>query len=231
MNTFSIVKYGFAILGTGLLVGAGALRAHTSSFLAHASHAQGTVVALQPKRSDNSTTYSPVVHFKHGTEVIEFTSSTSSNPPGYHVGETVPVLYLDSDPYNAKLDFFFSLWGGAVILGGIGTVFLLIGGGMILVPLRRKRVDDYLAHQGVPIEADIQSVGINTDVSINGRNPFRIVAQWQDPATAKVHVFESHNIWFDPSSYIKQKAIRVFVDPANPKKYYVDVSFLPQLAN
>jgi hypothetical protein len=83
----------------------------------------------------------------------------------------------------------------------------------------------------VPIEASIQSVGINTDVSVNGRNPFRIVAQWQDPATSQVYVFESHNIWFDPSSYIKQKAIRVFVDKANPGKYYVDVSFLPQLAN
>jgi hypothetical protein len=172
-----------------------------------------------------------VVRFKHGATLIEFTSSASSNPPGYHVGETVPVLYLDSNPYNAKLNSFFSLWGGALILGCIGAVFLSIGGAMILLPLRRKRVDDYLAHQGVPIEADIQSVGINTDVSMNGRNPFRIVAQWQDPASSQVYVFESHNIWFDPSSYIKQKTIRVFLDKANPKKYYVDVSFLPQLAN
>jgi len=232
MNTFSIVKYVFAIVGAGMLLGAGALRANTSRFLAHASPARGTVVALQPKRSsDGSTTYSPVVHFKHGAQMIEFTSQNSSSPPGYHIGEIVPVLYLDTNPYDAKLNSFFSLWAGALIVGGIGAVFLLIGGGMILVPLRHKRVDDYLVHQGVPVEADIQSVAINTAVSINGRNPFRIVAQWQDPATSQVHVFESHNIWFDPSSYIKQKAIRVFVDRANPKKYYVDVSFLPQLAN
>jgi hypothetical protein len=232
MNSVSILKYVFAILGAGMLVGAGAMRANTRSFLAHASAAQGTVVALQSKRSsDGSTTYSPVVRFKHGAQLIEFTSQTSSSPPGYHVGETVPVRYLETNPYDAKLDSYFSLWGGALIVGGLGAVFLLIGGGMILVPLRRKRVDDYLAHEGVPVEADIQSVGVNTAVSVNGRNPFRIVAQWQDPATSQVHVFESHNIWFDPSSFIKQKRIRVFVDRANPKKYYVDVSFLPQLAN
>jgi len=28
------------------------------------------------------------------------------------------------------LNSFFSLWGGALILGGLGAVFLLIGGGM-----------------------------------------------------------------------------------------------------
>jgi hypothetical protein len=233
MNSFSIVKYVFAIVGAGMLLGAGAMRAHTSTFLAHASAAQGTVVALQPKRSsDNgSTTYSPVVRFEHDGQMIEFTSQTSSSPPAYHVDEIVPVLYLDTNPYDAKLNAFFSLWGGVVILGGLGAVFLLIGGGMILVPLRRKRADDYLAHEGVPVEADIQSVGINTAVSVSGRNPFRIVAQWQDPATSQVHVFESHNIWFDPSSFIKQKSVRVFIDRTNPKKYYVDVSFLPQLAN
>jgi hypothetical protein len=232
MNTVTTLKWLFAVIGAGMLVGAGAMRANTRSFLAHASATQGTVVALQPKRSsDGSTTYSPVVSFKHGAQLIQFTSQTSSSPPGYHVGETVPVRYLEMNPYDAKLDSFFSLWGGALILGGLGAVFLLIGGGMILVPLRRKRVDDYLLHEGVPVEAEIQSVGINTDVSVNGRNPFRIVAQWQDPATSQVHVFESHNIWFDPSSFIKQKGIRVFVDRANPKKYYVDVSFLPQLAN
>ena len=232
MNTLTALKYVFAVIGAGMLLGAGAMQASTRSFLAHASAVQGTVVALQPKRSsDGSATYSPVVRFQHGAQRIEFTSPTSSSPPGYQVGETVPVLYLETNPYAAKLNSFFSLWGGALILGGLGAVFLLIGGGMILVPLRRNRVDDYLVHEGVPVDADIQSVGINTGVSVNGRNPFRIVAQWQDPATSRVYVFESHNIWFDPSSFIKEKRIRVFVDRANPKKYYVDVSFLPQLAN
>ena len=232
MSRVAAFQYLFAIVGAGLLVVAGAMRANTRSFLAHASAAQGTVVALQPRRSsDNSTTYAAVIRFKHGAQAIQFTSQTSSSPPAYSVGEIVPVLYLQTNPYEAKVDAFFSLWGGQLIVGFLGTVFLLVGGGMILLSLRRERVTDYLTHQGVPVEADIQSVGIDTTVSINGRHPFRIVAQWQDPATSQVHVFESHNIWFDPSSFIKQKGIRVFVDSTNPKKYYVDVSFLPQLAN
>jgi len=148
--------------------------------------------------------------------VIEFTSSTSSDPPGYHVGEAVPVLYLDTDRTTRNWTLF-SLWGGAVILGGIGAVFLLIGGGMILyrcgasawMTIWRTKACDRGGHSGV---------GINTDVSINGRNPFRIVAQWQDPATAKGMYSRATTSGSTRPAISSKKAIRVFVDPANPKK-------------
>jgi len=66
---------------------------------------------------------------------------------------------------------------------------------------------------------------------VSGRHPFRVIAQWQDPSTAKIRVFKSHNLWFDPSRFITQKQIRVFLDRNNPKRYYVDLSFLPKQAN
>jgi hypothetical protein len=47
MNTVTTLKWLFAVIGAGMLVGAGAMRANTRSFLAHASATQGTVVALQ----------------------------------------------------------------------------------------------------------------------------------------------------------------------------------------
>jgi hypothetical protein len=102
---------------------------------------------------------------------------------------------------------------------------------MIVVPLRRRHAGERLLHEGIPIEADFQGVNVNSGVSVNGRCPFRITAQWQDPSTARVHVFQSRDIWFDPSKYINQRAIRVFVDKINPKRYYVDLSFLPKIAD
>jgi len=54
------------------------------SFLAQAAHTQGVVVGL---RSNNSTTYAPVVHFMHGATQIEFSTSMASNPPSYHTGK------------------------------------------------------------------------------------------------------------------------------------------------
>ena len=45
-----------------------------------------------------------------------------------------------------------------------------------------------------------------------------------------MHVFESDNVWFDPTSYVKGRKITVFIENDNPKKYLVDLSFLPKLA-
>jgi hypothetical protein len=231
MKPLSIAKYLFVLLGAGMFIGAIAWHSSTRHFLAHASRTQGTVVALLPRYSNNngSTTYSPVVRFNDGSRDIQFTSSSSSNPPGYNTGESVPVLYLESNPANAKIDSFFSLWGGSLIIGILGGAFLLLGCGLIYLPLQRARADDRLVHEGMPVQARFQSVQFMSNISVNGRSPYRVLAQWQDPRTSRVHVFSSHNLWFDPTSYISQKEIRVFMDRGNPKSYYVDLSFLPVL--
>ena len=44
------------------------------------------------------------------------------------------VLYDEAAPNNASIRGFFSLWGGPVILGGLGGLFSLIGAGMVLGP-------------------------------------------------------------------------------------------------
>jgi hypothetical protein len=225
------IKYIFTLVGIGMLTGAFLLYNSTNSFLKEAVTAEGTVVELVRSRSSDSTTYAPVIHFIDGTgETVEFTSSTSSNPPSYSEGEKVEVLYLPSRPQEAKINSFFSLWGAVVIVGGLGGVFFLIGAAIILIPMLQGRRDEYLKQQGTRIETEFQSVELNRSLSVNGRNPFRVLTQWQNPATSEVHVFASNNLWFDPTSYIKSKKITVFIETNNPKKYYVDLSFLPRQA-
>jgi hypothetical protein len=55
----------------------------------------------------------------------------ATSPPAYHVSETVNVLYLESDPCDAKIESFMSLWFPPMFFGGMGTIFLAVGGGMI----------------------------------------------------------------------------------------------------
>ena len=41
--------------------------------------------------------------------------------------------------------------------------------------------------------------------------------------------FQSENIWFDPTEFIKNKeGFDIIVDPNNYKKYNFEVSFLPK---
>ena len=157
------------------------------------------MIDLQQSRSSDSITYAPVVEFqtKNGSR-IEFISSTSSNPPSYSRGETVEVLYNESSPEKARINGFFSLWGGALIVGLIGLVFFLIGFLIILFGTLKSKNIKKLKESGTRISAEFQSVQQNTSLTVNGRHPFQILAQWQNPSTSKIHIFNSDNLWFDP---------------------------------
>ena len=235
MNALKIIKYIFTIIGLGMLVGTFFIYKSTSNFLEKAITAKGTVVDLRESRSSssssNSITYAPVVKFtdNQGKET-EFTNSSSSNPPSYDVGEIVEVLYEQEKPQSAKINGFFSLWLGTLILGGLGSIFASIGLGFFVYDIRKNKKEANLRLNGSRIETDFQSVDINTSFAVNGKNPFVIVSQWQNPATSKLHIFESDNIWFDPTDFIKTDKIKVWIDRKNPKKYMVDLSFLPEVA-
>ncbi|WP_206196659.1 DUF3592 domain-containing protein [Zooshikella ganghwensis] len=232
MKVIAVVKYLFLLIGLAMLVGAFFAYQNTQSFVAEAIKADGVVVDMVSSRSSDSITYRPVIEFKTKEgDLVEFTSSTGSNPPSYSRGETVDVLYQESMPGNAKINSFFSLWGLAVIVGGMGAVFFLIGFLIILFGSLKNRKRKYLLERGMPVKAMFQSVEVNRSVSVNGRHPYQIYAQWKNTVTNELHLFKSENIWFNPSDHISQEEITVFIEKDNPKKYYVDISFLPKLAN
>ena len=101
---------------------------------------------------------------------------------------------------------------------------------MILFGIRKQRKKDELLQQGTRINTKFQSVSRNTRLKVNGRNPYIITSQWQNPVTNKLHIFESDNIWFDPEEFVNEDVLMVFIDPDDPSQYYMDISFLPTLA-
>jgi hypothetical protein len=147
--SLSTAKYLFAAIGLLMLMGGLLAYEHTESFVRQAVRAQGTVTALVPNVStDYSNTngpngnatvkysYQPVVRFQRGSQLIQFRDSLASSPPAYHVGETVNVLYLESDPHVAKIESFMSLWFLTLFFGGLGTIFLAVGARMIFTSTR-----------------------------------------------------------------------------------------------
>lgn len=232
MRVYDFLKYLFSVVGGALLVGAFLWYQNTVSFLDEALESPGVVTDLVYSRSSDSSSYYPVVRFEDETgQLIEFQSSSGSNPASYSRGEKVSVFYLPGEPESARIDGFFSLWGGALILGIIGGAFFLVGILMVLVPLIRKGRGAKLRESGQLVMASFRSVEQNTSLVMNGQSPFRIVTQWQDPATANIHVFRSDNLWFDPTDHIPGESIPVYIRPDNPKRYWVDTSFLPKLAS
>ena len=231
MKVLRILGVVFGAVGAALLVAAFITLRSARSFESTAVGASGEVIDLAPSYSDGSATHAPVVRFEtpDGREVI-FESSVSSHPPAYDIGERVDVLYAPDDPGDAVIDSFWQVYLAPVILGGIGSIFLLIGGGMLVSQIVARRRRERLMASGRRVTARIQGVDLNTSIAVNGRHPFCITSQWMNPDTGELHVFRSDGIWYDPSMHIDRETVDVLIDPANPKRYYVDTSFLPKVA-
>jgi hypothetical protein len=222
----------FGTIGLGLLIGAAILYFNAQSFKESAVKAQGTVVDLvYVASSDGGGGYRPIVQFmtREG-EQIEYESNTSSSPAAYDVGETVGIFYNPEDPGDAMIDGFLDAYLAPMILGGIGAVFFAVGGGLLLAQILGRRKRTRLMAAGRRVSARIEGVDLDTSLEVNGRHPYTITSQWLNPDTGELHVFRSDGIWFDPSAHLHSETIDVLIDPVNPKKYHVDTSFLPKVA-
>ena len=219
----------FALIGSALLVVAVWLYSRERGFAAGALRADGEVVALDFSRnSDGGGSYHPVIRFVTARgESIQYRSNTGCNPPCYDVGERVAVLYDPGQPTRARSATFFGQHLGSFIFGVLGLVFGAIGYIWLYVQRRRAALEEELRRFGRRIEARFSEVERRMNLQVNGVHPWRIVCQWQDPGSQEVHVYRSGNLWFDPSEFVKD-TVPVFVDRNDPRKYVVDVSFLPK---
>ena len=221
-------------LALGLLMIGGALFVCNSvrTFDANATKTTGTVLELVASTSKNSqgssTTYAPLVSYTDNSGgTHQYKPNYSSNPPGYEVGEKVDVFYDPKNPDDVKLGGL-GEYTGAFVLGGIGLVFALIGLIAVLVILRKRARTAQLKETGELVQAQFDMVKQNIFVEINRIHPFHIHCSWKDPLTGTLHSFKSGMLLMDPSPYMAaHKTLDVYMDRNNPKKYFVDTSFLP----
>jgi len=104
--------------------------------------AQGVVVDLQENYDSDGNTYTPVVQFKTAKgQNVEFTSSYSSSPPSYDVGEAVIVVYLPEQPDKAiikgdgqLLHIIFMILGGIVAVVGFYLTYSTLRNLVFITP-------------------------------------------------------------------------------------------------
>ena len=200
---------------------------NTLNFRSSAILTDGSVVRMNESRSDKGTLLTaPVISFntKDGQEYL-YQSNIYSNPSSYSIGEKVPIYYDPLNPNHAQT-------GGmtlSIVLASIGGVFFLIGLIIYLLHINKDKNIKILMETGEKIKADIVSVNYNTSLAINGKNPMVIECQWLQNYSNTLYSFKSRNLWFDPTPYLgERKQLDVFINPNNPKKYFMDVSFLPK---
>lgn len=135
--------FGFAFRIVGLvLAGIGAAIAiGTIVFVNRSRVATGEVIgydvvqnAITFLQSDDNTgmLYYPRVAFvANSGERVEFRSRAGRPRRVRETGERVQIYYQSDDPRNARIAEFMNTWGAAVIVGGLGVLFLTVA---LLVP-------------------------------------------------------------------------------------------------
>lgn len=193
---------------------------------AKGGRAEGIVIELSRYRSsEGSTLYRPIVAFRDRTgQSQQFASDVSSSSPGYSEGERVAVVYDPANPADAAIDSFFERHFGSLIFGFLGSVFALVGGGILLATWRRRRIIAELRRNGHRITATVIGCERDTGLKINGRHPFRVSAQAIHPATGKLASFLSEPIWVDLTAILKGRSVPVLIDPASAGRHYIDLS-------
>lgn len=234
-KTIKITSYLFAGIGMILLLFGLNGTWNTFSFIKNSTETMGEVVDMLVKNKTDSdgnhqTYYYPVVAYADadgGQHILN--SSVGTGCPGYEIGQGVQVLYLPDNPSKGQIGTFGHLWGGQLILWVLAIVFITTG---LLIDFfskrdqrRMKKAERYSA----TVDAQVTEVLYNTGLEVNGRSPFQIRAQWHDEPNNKIYTFKSKNFWFDPSEFLHD-TIAVKADPTNYKKYWMDTSFIPEMA-
>lgn len=192
--------------------------------------APAVVVEINSHRdSDGNRMYSPVFEFTDASgRTYQVQDSMSSSSPAYSVGEQTEIKYIQGKEQSAKVNSFVGLWVTPIALFVFGGIFALVGGAIMGFYIKDIKKRKFLATNGKPITADISAVDfVNAD---KGRDYWVIRAQWHDSMTNTIYGFDSDFLYINPAAYVKDK-VTVLIDPKDPKRYLVDLSFMPKIAN
>lgn len=221
----------------GLLISIGCLfltytvSQETYALVKHGVRTEGTVTALikRTNTKNRGSVYAPAVRFTTTDgQVLSFDGATATNPPAYSIGERVKVIYLPTKPEDASIDSFLQLWSGNVLMGFIGIIFLTAVVVKTVIVIRYWRLKEWLKQHGQRISTTYLAVEQNRRVRMNHNYGYQISTQGKNPFTGEIQYFLSEIIWTDPAPFLTGRTtIDVLVHPQNPKKYWMDLSFLP----
>lgn len=112
-----------------------------------------------------------------------------------------------------------------IIWGGIGVMFGLFALGMFLFHKVGADKKQSLMEAGSYVMADIVDIDVHVNQTVQMGtmkiHPYYIVCRYVD-GNGKDYFFHSKSLYYNPSGLLKSNRLKVYVDLAKPRKYYVD---------
>jgi len=181
-------------------------------------------------RRPRKTVYTPIYEFTtlKGT-THRFVSKLGDNDRP-EIGSTTPVVYDPADPDTVLEDVPMLRYGMPGLMGGMGIIgVILILGAYGRAGDDRKRAQR-LKVIGRPVQARLTGTK-PTGLVVADNKQYIVTAQWYDDAAGTTRDFKSRAFWYDPAKLLDGRSeVTVYINPAKPKEYWVDLSFLPTKA-
>lgn len=218
----------FIILGMALMKG--------SQISTSWQHTNGSVQSVSEIKGNSGIIYTPVITYTaHGKDYL-VTGQGSSSPA--KVGSPVPVAYDPVSPASSKT---VSSGGSKAVLAGLvvlGVVIVLLAIVLFIKSRKRGEAITNLMQTGTKIRGVVTAVNDQTPSAVNTQNStnnssYRVQVQAAIPdGTVKTFISDSV-VGLGGIAMMDFRSnpvpVDVYLDPANPDNYYVDVSELPSL--
>lgn len=108
------------------------------------------------------------------------------------------------------------------VFGGIGAI-QIIAGIVVGFKLRKKRaMIDELVSAGNSVWTDVVDLSSSQSVRINNQSP-RYLRSTYKHTDGNTYMFKSAYLRYDPRTFLKDGKVKVWFDPYNMERYYVDV--------
>lgn len=212
----------FFFTGVGLLIGAIIAFVSNQNFKETSKEIEAIISEITSYRdSDGDKDHDVWVTYR--VDGREYTEEISFYSSSMYEGKAIDILVDMNYPTRIR-----SVSGNTFVvwfLGGMGLVFTLVGGCVLLVPLDRKNKTKKLLESGHYVYATVTGGYMNTHIEVNGRNPYRLECEYEDVFSGVTHKFKSENIWVDPMPYVGRE-IRVYCNRDFSGSYYVDIDSL-----
>lgn len=173
-------------------------------------------------RSDENTDYDVLVEYEYGGNIYSDISLNYYSSSMYE-GKRISVMVDTNAPGKVHTSASYLLF--IAIFGGIGLVFVIIGISLLISIHRKNHLKERLVRDSYYVMAHIDSVVV-TNIRINNRPTYAIQCSYNDPEDGRIYVFKSEVFVYDPTAYISNDTLRVYVDRNDYTKNYVDVSEL-----
>lgn len=106
----------------------------------------------------------------------------------------------------------------------LAIVFLSISAGFYYYPKYQQQRIEQLKQTGQVIETNFLRTQLVGNVSVNGQHPYQLYTVSVNAQTLEEKIYKSSYLWSKPPENVPT-TIKVYVDPQNPKNYWVDTSF------